>query len=97
MTVRGVLLASRYISNYITKDHAQRFNKKRYWSSRISLPEVRRYWLKASSLDDELLELVHDFSVVWSDPKDVWLDYGRGVLWGYALLLIRLFDHVGRC
>lgn len=38
---------ARYISKYVTKnvDVDCRFNKKRYWGSRQSLPEVRRYVL----------------------------------------------------
>ena len=44
---------AKYISKYTTKhfEESGRFNKKRYWSSRQTLEEARRYVLKAASLD----------------------------------------------
>lgn len=47
-------IIARYISKYVTKAFDQvanyRFNKKRYWASRQTMPEVRRYILKSKTL-----------------------------------------------
>jgi len=45
-----------YISKYIAKETIVRFNKKRYWSSRVDLPAVKRYWLKARNLSEAFAE-----------------------------------------
>jgi hypothetical protein len=44
---------ARYISKYVSKhfEDSPRFNKKRYWSSRQTLEEARRYVLTADTLD----------------------------------------------
>ena len=44
---------ARYMSKYVSKhfDAEPRYNKKRYWSSRQTLEEVRRYVLGADTLD----------------------------------------------
>ncbi len=44
---------SRYISKYVSKNFEDdpRFNKKRYWASRQTLEEARRYVLNADTLD----------------------------------------------
>jgi hypothetical protein len=44
---------ARYISKYIGKhfEDSPRYNKKRYWASRQTLEEARRYVLKADTLD----------------------------------------------
>lgn len=44
---------AKYISKYTTKhfEETGRFNKKRYWASRQTMEEARRYVLKAASLD----------------------------------------------
>jgi hypothetical protein len=44
---------ARYISKYVGKhfEHAPRYNKKRYWASRQTLEEARRYVLTADTLD----------------------------------------------
>jgi len=52
-----------YISKYLTKDTLVRFNKKTYWASRVQLPEIRRYWLRARELGGVIEELVRDFGV----------------------------------
>lgn len=50
---------ARYISKYVTKAFEQnsRFNKKRYWSSRQTLEEARRYVLNARSFDLAFMEV----------------------------------------
>jgi len=47
-----------YISKYVTKafEQTSRFNKKRYWSSRQSLEEARRFVLNALTLDQAFSE-----------------------------------------
>lgn len=50
-----------YISKYITKDTAVGFNKKRYWASRVKLPEVQRYLLDARTIEDALAEFTQRF------------------------------------
>lgn len=48
---------ARYISKYVTKDCLQRFNKKRYWSTRgVQLQEVRRIWLRSMNVVDAFQE-----------------------------------------
>ena len=44
---------ARYISKYVSKhfEDEPRFNKKRYWASRQTLEEARRYVLEADTLD----------------------------------------------
>lgn len=49
---------ARYISKYVSKhfEDEPRFNKKRYWASRQTLEEARRYVLEADTLDAGLRE-----------------------------------------
>lgn len=56
---------ARYISKYVTKtfETDARFNKKRYWHSRQSLEDARRYVLKAASLDAAMAEMVKMLSL----------------------------------
>ena len=50
---------ARYISKYVSKHFEEdpRFNKKRYWASRQTLEEARRYVLQADTLDGALREM----------------------------------------
>jgi len=50
---------ARYISKYVSKhfEADPRFNKKRYWASRQTLEEVRRYVLNADTIDSALQEV----------------------------------------
>lgn len=57
-----------YISKYVTKmfnDHG-RFNKKRYWASKQTMEDVRRYVLRAASLVDAISEIKDLFGVDFS-------------------------------
>jgi hypothetical protein len=48
---------ARYISKYITKGDFERFNKKRYWSTKgVKVLDARRVWLKSMSLGDAITE-----------------------------------------
>ena len=49
---------ARYISKYVGKhfEDAPRYNKKRYWASRQTLEEARRYILNADTLDGAINE-----------------------------------------
>lgn len=50
---------ARYISKYVSKSFEDnpRFNKKRYWSSKQSLEDARRYVLRALTLDGAMQEI----------------------------------------
>lgn len=48
---------ARYISKYITKGDFERFNKKRYWSTKgVKVLDARRVWLKSMSLREAITE-----------------------------------------
>ncbi len=52
------------IASYIAKQfETSEFNKKRYWSSRQSLPDVRRIILRAENLNDGLREFTEYFGL----------------------------------
>lgn len=59
---------ARYISKYVTKSFAEEpdFNKKRYWASRQTLPELRRYVLRAQSFAEALEEVRLMLGLDWS-------------------------------
>lgn len=59
---------SRYISKYIVKSFLDnpRFNKKRYWASRQTLEEARRYVLGALTLDGATEEARRMLGIDWS-------------------------------
>lgn len=50
---------ARYISKYVSKHFidSPRYNKKRYWASRQTLEEARRYVLKADTLDGAIEQM----------------------------------------
>lgn len=60
---------ARYISKYVSKmfEDSGRFNKKRYWASKQSMAEARRYVLAARTLDDAMQEM----------RKMLGLDFGK--------------------
>lgn len=62
-----------YISKYVTKafEHNPRFNKKRYWASKQTLEDCRRYVLRALTLDDAMQEV----------KRLLGLDYGKFLVW----------------
>jgi hypothetical protein len=78
---RRVYRVASYISKYLTKENVVRFNKKRYWASRVDLPAVRRYWLRSRSLTDALIEAFDKFRFHPETPRDVWINEGAGVAW----------------
>lgn len=56
---------ARYISKYVTKDCLQRFNKKRYWSTKgVQLMEVRRIWLKSASDENGAVNAFQEFRLM---------------------------------
>ncbi|CAG4885094.1 conserved protein of unknown function [Georgfuchsia toluolica] len=59
---------ARYISKYVSKmfEETGRFNKKRYWASRQTLDDVRRYVLSARDLSDALVEVKRFLGLDWS-------------------------------
>lgn len=63
---------ARYISKYISKsfDDIERFNRKRYWVSNNDLPEARRMWLRARTLDGAISEVFSRFGGAISFDKD---------------------------
>lgn len=58
---------ARYISKYVTKSFMDdpRFNKKRYWASRQTLEDVRRYVLRSGSIEDALREMGQVLGLDW--------------------------------
>lgn len=55
---------ARYVSKYIVKqDDIVEFNKKRYWSSKHNLPDVRRYVLSGVNVYDALNELFNELGL----------------------------------
>ena len=65
---------ARYISKYVSKSFEDnpRFNKKRYWASKQSLEEARRYVLRALTLDGAMEEI----------KRLLGLDYGKFLVLG---------------
>jgi len=78
---RRVYRVASYISKYLTKENVVRFNKKRYWASRVDLPAVRRYWLRSRSLLDALEEAREKFGFSTSHARDLWVNEGAGIVW----------------
>lgn len=64
---------ARYISKYVSKSFEDnpRFNKKRYWASKQTLEEARRYVLRALTLEDAMSEV----------QRLLGLDYARFLVW----------------
>lgn len=60
---------AKYISKYVAKmfEEAGRFNKKRYWASRQDMADVRRYVLRAGSMDGVIEEVRRMFCLDWGD------------------------------
>jgi hypothetical protein len=58
-----------YISKYVTKGFgdSDRFNKKRYWASRQTLAEVRRYVLRSRTVEEGMAEVRAMLGIEWSD------------------------------
>jgi len=62
---------ARYISKYITKGDFERFNKKRYWSTKgVKVLDARRTWLKSMSMNDAMKEAFSDLGI-FSDGMDL--------------------------
>lgn len=59
---------ARYISKYVTKSFEDnpRFNKKRYWASKQSLEEARRYVLRALTLEHAMEEVKRLLGLDWA-------------------------------
>lgn len=59
---------ARYISKYVTKSFEDnpRFNKKRYWASKQTLEEARRYVLRSLTLEGAMDEVKRLLGVDWS-------------------------------
>lgn len=61
---------ARYISKYITKGDFERFNKKRYWSTKgVKVLDARRIWLKSMSMNEAMKEAFSNLGIV-SDGMD---------------------------
>lgn len=60
---------ARYVSKYVSKhfEDAPRYNKKRYWASKQTLEEARRYVLTADTLDGAIRQMAEMLG----------LDYGK--------------------
>jgi len=64
---------AKYISKYVTKSYFDnpRFNKKRYWASRQTMPEVRRYVLRSFDLDSAMGEVRKMLGLDWGKYVDL--------------------------
>jgi hypothetical protein len=71
---------ARYISKYVAKhfEDDPRFNKKRYWASRQTLEEARRYVLTADTLDGAIEQMRRMLGIDYS--KFVSIHPKRGVV-----------------
>lgn len=60
---------AKYVTKYVTKHFTEdsRFNKKRYWASRQSMPEVRRYISNARSISDALAQVQKGYGINLAD------------------------------
>ena len=81
---RRVYRVASYISKYLTKDNVVRFNKKRYWASRVDLPAAKHYWLRSRTLSEALMEAFQRFRFLPETPRDVWINEGAGIAWMQA-------------
>ncbi|HYC45360.1 MAG TPA: hypothetical protein VED01_07710 [Burkholderiales bacterium] len=80
---RRVCRVASYISKYLTKYELVRFNRKRYWSSRVQLQAVRRYWLASSDLCSALRETWDRLGVKGCSASagDLWMASGGELFW----------------
>lgn len=81
-------IIARYISKYVSKhfedEEEYRYNKKRYWASRQSLPEVRRYVLSQTSIGDALASLMPWLQMRFDDRHNFFFfPSGDGFWWNY--------------
>jgi len=69
---------AKYISKYVTKSYFDnpRFNKKRYWASRQTLPEIRRYVLRSLEMDGAMHEVREMLGLDWGKYASVPGRYG---------------------
>lgn len=59
---------ARYISKYITKGDFERFNKKRYWSTKgVKVLDARRVWLKSMNLGEAVTESYRELGLFGYD------------------------------
>lgn len=62
---------ARYISKYITKGDFERFNKKRYWSTKgVKVLDARRVWLKSMNLGDAVVESYRELGLFADDGME---------------------------
>jgi hypothetical protein len=78
---RRVYRVASYISKYLTKENIVRFNRKRYWASRVDLPAVKRYWLRSRTLVDAVNEVVKRFRFQPETRGDYWVNEYAGIAW----------------
>lgn len=82
---------ARYISKYITKDCLQRFNRKRYWSSKVTLLENRKIWLQSSNNHEAIAEFM---SLLGFDGYDLRDSAKRGNIFIAPNRELVWFNHV---
>lgn len=80
---------ARYISDYMTKDTVEEFNKKAYTSSRGSVPESEGWWLTASgdavdSLSAAVTELMRVLGLSFSREDSFVFPSGRGAFFQHV-------------
>jgi hypothetical protein len=71
-----------YISKYITKETLVRFNKKRYWVSRVNLSDAKEYVLQSRKLAECFAEVITRLGFdATSWRRDLWIGKREGVIW----------------
>lgn len=70
-----------YLSKYITKNPVAGFNEKRYWSSAIDMPTIRRYWCEALTIADALIEVAKMGMFPSSGKNDFFVAKDRDFTW----------------
>ena len=70
---------AKYVSKYISKQIEQvEFNKKRYWSSRHKLPDIRRYILNSPDIGEALREFAGFFGLNIAELMATAFMFGEG-------------------
>lgn len=75
-----------YLSKYISKASLSWFNRKTYWASAGSAPEVSRRWLQAKNYEEMLAELASRWGVHLDEMRTrrQMYEFDSGVFW-YSL------------
>ena len=79
--LRRVSRVASYISKYVMKESIVRFNKKRYWVSRVGLTEIERHVLGARNVGDAYAQAKSILGFSGARVRDEWISVEQGVFW----------------